>query len=89
MTILSRNEQENIALQFEREYGSLVMSRNCGLYKENEFNKIAERISSDIRNVAHKRYFEDDILSHLGFLADSIDANINISYQDYNKKAFA
>lgn len=88
MTILSRDEQENMVVQFEREYGNLVMSKNCGKCGLRQFKYLALALSDDIRAIARDRYFEDDLLQHLDNLAESIEENTKLPHI-YNKESIA
>ncbi len=74
--MLSRVEQENLAVKFEREYGNLLMTQNKGVYEKEELHSRAMGLANDIKSIAKDKYFEPDIIAVMDGIFLSIK-NIN------------
>lgn len=79
MTILPREEQERIAVQFERDYGELLMLKNEGKCKEEDFSIAVCKLSQEIFKAARPYYFEEDLMHYLVNLSGSIRNYLKIS----------
>lgn len=72
MAILSRKEQEEIVLTFERDYGKLLMENNKAKTDKTAFRDNAKILILEIRKTAIPLYFEEDIIEILDGISKSI-----------------
>jgi len=77
MQYLSRDDQERIIVQFERDYGLIVMEYNRT--KSPEILNKASVLAKEIKLSTKPNYFEDDLLFYLREFSFCIEKYIDSS----------